>query len=136
MVPKPPAKPVAKAAGSTSPKPAAKPAAAKAGAAAAGLGDPKAAVTVYKDPKAMVIDLRPADIANGTGGALKKAMNIQPGNIEGTLTDTDCSKDTPLLLYCGDGKTAETVKKQLQGLGYTNVTNGGAYSKLKLLIRD
>lgn len=80
---------------------------------------------------AVWIDTRsPAEFAQGH---LPGAKLIPFDAIETRILELEVDKDTPLYLYCGSGKRAETARQALQRRGYTRVTNvGGLDDALEL----
>ena len=58
-------------------------------------------------------------------GHVKGALNIPPSDLmAGAKKLADVDKDAPLILYCRTGSRSNVGIKILQGLGYTNLTNG------------
>lgn len=90
------------------------------------------AVTLAELPEdAVWIDTRtPAEFSQGH---LPGAHLLPFDAIETRILGLDVDKDTPLYLYCGSGKRAETARQALQRRGYTRVTNvGGLNDALEL----
>ena len=74
---------------------------------------------------AVWIDVRtPGEYATGH---LQEASNIPFQQIGKRITEVAHSKDQKIYVYCASGHRAEMARKTLVGLGYTNVTNAGAY---------
>lgn len=64
-------------------------------------------------------------------GHLTNAINIDLKNIEEKITILYPDKNTPLNLYCRSGNRSGMAKVVLERMGYTHVTNLGAYETLK-----
>lgn len=53
------------------------------------------------------------------------ALNIPPTDLmAGALIISDVATDTPIIVYCRSGSRSNVAKNILEGLGYTNITNG------------
>lgn len=63
-------------------------------------------------------------------GHLEGAYNIPVDRIAREIAEISPDKDAPINLYCRSGRRAEDARKQLQAMGYTNVTNHGGYQDL------
>lgn len=73
--------------------------------------------------KPVIVDVRePFEYMTGH---VKGALNIPPSDLmSGAKQLADIDKDTPLVLYCRTGSRSNVGIQILQGLGYTNLTNG------------
>lgn len=71
----------------------------------------------------VVIDVRePREYANGH---VKGALNIPPAELmSGSEKLNDIPKDAAIILYCLSGSRSNVSKNILEGMGYTNITNG------------
>jgi rhodanese-related sulfurtransferase len=71
----------------------------------------------------IIIDVRePQEFA---GGHVEWAINIPPAELMANTDKlSDIPKDAEIVLYCVSGSRSEVSKKILEGMGYTNVTNG------------
>lgn len=74
------------------------------------------------------IDVRSAD--EHQAGHLANAVNIPHHHIAQQIATIAPNKDTPIHVYCRSGRRSELALQTLQSLGYTNVTNRGAYKDL------
>ncbi len=73
--------------------------------------------------KYVVIDVRePKEYANGH---VKGALNIPPAELmDGSEKLKDIPKDSNIILYCLSGSRSNVSKSIMQGIGFTNITNG------------
>ena len=78
---------------------------------------------------AVLVDVRTQDEFDS--GHLEKAVHLPHQRIEELPKLVDVEKDTPIVVYCRSGNRSSKAKATLDGLGYTKVINGGAYSDLK-----
>lgn len=82
---------------------------------------------------ALVLDVRTPD--EFKSGHLTMALNMPVHEIDDYVDSiaqiTDNDKAKPIVVYCESGDRAQTAKKRLDGLGYTNVVNGGGLDDLK-----
>ena len=76
---------------------------------------------------ALVVDVRTPD--EYKAGHLAGALLLPDYEIE-KHQDKLGEKSTAIVLYSNRGKRAQLAQEILQGLGYTDVTNGGAYEVL------
>ena len=77
---------------------------------------------------AVWIDVRtPGEYATGH---LENATNIPYQDIGKRITEVANSKDEKIFVYCASGHRAGIAKETLDKLGYTDVTNAGAYRDL------
>ena len=75
-----------------------------------------------------IIDVRSKDEYDN--GHIDGAENIDVMDImNGKLPD--CSKDTPIILYCISGGRADRAKNILESVGFLNVENGGGLRDMK-----
>ncbi len=81
------------------------------------------------DDKSWVFDVRTD--GEFKAGHLKNAINIPYDEIKEKISAHVNDKDDVIIVYCRSGRRSGIAKKTLDELGYTNVTNGGAYSRLK-----
>ena len=103
---------------------------------------PDAVRQALSDPNAVVLDVRGLDEILETG--------ILPTDgkqwLHAPCSLSDCpllsvahasmlgpNQDRPILIHCASGKRAAFAKEYLEGLGYTNVLNGGGWSDLDYL---
>lgn len=77
----------------------------------------------------LVIDVRTAE--EFEAGHLKGAYNIPHDQIAEKIGSVTTNKEAPLLLYCRSGRRSGIAQSVLEGLGYTHITNAGAYDNLK-----
>ena len=72
---------------------------------------------------AIIIDVRePEEYA---GGHVKGALNLPPSELlGGSEILKDIPKDAQIILYCLSGSRSNVSMHILQGMGYTNLTNG------------
>ena len=78
--------------------------------------------------EAVWIDVRSA--AEFRSGHLENAWNIPHTEIADRITEVVSNKDAEIQLYCGSGRRSEMARETLEKLGYTRVTNAGAYRDL------
>ncbi len=78
-----------------------------------------------------IIDVRTA--GEFEDGHLKKALNIPYGIISKEISSHVQDKDAPIMVYCRSGRRSGIAKFILEKNGYSNVTNGGAFSDLQPL---
>lgn len=73
--------------------------------------------------KYVVIDVRePTEYASGH---VKGAINIPPSELmSGSKKLSDIPKDANIILYCLSGSRSNVAMNIMQGMGYTNLTNG------------
>ena len=58
-------------------------------------------------------------------GHVKDAINIPPAELmSGSAKLKDIKKDAHIILYCVSGSRSNVSKHILEGMGYTNITNG------------
>jgi phage shock protein E len=78
---------------------------------------------------AVIVDVRtPEEFASGhIDGALHKPHDQIDAGITALLPD----KSQHIILYCAKGGRAGKAKATLEGLGYTNVENGGGYKDMQ-----
>lgn len=71
----------------------------------------------------VIIDVRePEEYANGH---VKGAINIPPAELmSGSDKLKEVAEDANIILYCLSGSRSNVSKNIMQGLGYTNITNG------------
>ncbi len=81
---------------------------------------------------AIVIDCR--SVPEFNAGHLPSAINIpveRIGEVQKKIQD----RSTPLLLHCQSGMRSGMARKQLLGMGYTNVHNLGSYYRAASLLK-
>mgnify|MGYP003707330817 CR=1 FL=1 len=78
---------------------------------------------------AVLVDVRTQDEFDS--GHLEKAIHLPYQKIDELPKLVEVEKDTPIVVYCRSGNRSSKAKATLDGLGYTEVVNGGAYSDLK-----
>ena len=64
-------------------------------------------------------------------GHLEGAALIPHDQIASRASELGSDKSRPIVLYCPSGNRSARAKRTLEGLGYTNVMNAGAYESLK-----
>ena len=74
------------------------------------------------------IDVRSPEEYNA--GHLEGAVNIVHTDIASQIASVAPDKNQPINLYCRSGRRAEMALQELKKLGYTNLTNHGAYDDL------
>lgn len=60
-------------------------------------------------------------------------VSCTPTSAEDLTSQSDYlvpNKDTPIVVYCRSGGRANTARKALEGLGYTQVINAGGYDDI------
>lgn len=75
------------------------------------------------------IDVRTAE--EYKAGHLEGAINIPYDEMEQKITAIEADKTTEIQLYCRSGRRSGIALETLRGMGYSNVTNAGAYEQLK-----
>jgi len=76
----------------------------------------------------MVFDVRSAE--EYETGNLEGSINVPHTELAEKIAIYVKSKDAKVVLYCGSGKRAGKAKKELDAMGYTDVTNAGGYKDL------
>lgn len=84
---------------------------------------------VVIDEKSILIDVRTEK--EFKQGHLKNAINIPHTEIKEKIKNHAKDKEEKIILYCRSGRRSGIAKKILEGMGYKNVINAGAYEKLK-----
>jgi rhodanese-related sulfurtransferase len=75
---------------------------------------------------AVLVDVRtPGEFSSG---AHPEAVNVPVDNIGG-ISKYVKSKETPVLLYCQSGARAASACSRLRGMGYSDVSNVGGFSR-------
>ncbi|MCP4454160.1 MAG: rhodanese-like domain-containing protein [Planctomycetes bacterium] len=64
-------------------------------------------------------------------GHLKEAKNIPYTEIAEKIAGHVTHKDQRIVVYCRSGRRSGIAKKTLESMGYTSVTDAGAYAALK-----
>lgn len=64
-------------------------------------------------------------------GHLEGAINIPYDEIEQKIEAVSADKNTAIQLYCRSGRRSGIALESLRSLGYSKVTNAGAYEQLK-----
>jgi len=72
-----------------------------------------------------VIDVR--SLPEWNSGHLEQATHIPHTEIGDRIGEVTTQKDAKIIVYCRVGGRAGLAKSTLEGLGYTNVENGGGY---------
>lgn len=75
------------------------------------------------------IDVRTAE--EYKAGHLEGAINIPYDEIEQKITAVNVDKTADIQLYCRSGRRSGIALETLRSLGYSKVTNAGAYEQLK-----
>lgn len=75
------------------------------------------------------IDVRTAE--EFKAGHLEGAINIPYDEIEHKITAVAADKAADIQLYCRSGRRSGIALETLRGMGYSKVTNAGAYEQLK-----
>lgn len=81
--------------------------------------------TYQATPNAILIDVREEEAYEVEH--LLDSINIPIQRIH-QITECVQEKQTPLFVYCQSGARSQRAKKILQEMGYTNVTDIGAFS--------
>ncbi|MGA1194145.1 MAG: rhodanese-like domain-containing protein [Kiritimatiellia bacterium] len=81
------------------------------------------------DEGALLIDVRTA--GEFESGHLKGALNIPYQQADLLQQAAGEDKSRSVVVYCRSGRRSSIAKKSLNEAGYTNVINGGAFSRLK-----
>ena len=77
----------------------------------------------------ILIDVRTA--GEFAGGHLHKAINVPHTVIGDRIGALVTNKADRIVLYCRSGNRSGIALATLRAMGYTNVVNAGAYSKLR-----
>ena len=75
------------------------------------------------------IDVRTLEEYNA--GHLEGAVHIPYDEIEQKIQAVSADKTVDIQLYCRSGRRSGIALETLRGLGYSKVTNAGAYEQLK-----
>ncbi|WP_127022302.1 rhodanese-like domain-containing protein [Rheinheimera mangrovi] len=75
------------------------------------------------------IDVRTAEEYNA--GHLEGAINIPYDEIEQKIEAVSADKTADIQLYCRSGRRSGIALESLTNMGYSKVTNAGAYKQLK-----
>ena len=86
----------------------------------------------YLRQGALVVDVREA--GEYRGGHLPKAVNIPLRELRNSLPRRVTDKNQALLLHCLSGTRSGIAKRQLKGMGYTNVFNLGSYGRAEKIL--
>lgn len=81
----------------------------------------------------IIIDVRePQEFANGH---VEGAINIPPSELlSGSPKLASIPKDAPIILYCISGSRSNMSMNILNGMGYTNLTNGINRQRVEALL--
>lgn len=74
------------------------------------------------------IDVRSAE--EYQAGHIAGAVNIPHTDIAQKISSITTDKDAEIHLYCRSGRRSDVALQELKKLGYTNITNQGAYDDL------
>lgn len=91
---------------------------------AAGFGEispPVAHEMILDHPPVVVIDFRPLDEYNGSGGHLAGALSVPLGSIETRLTELLPYTNSTILVYAGTKEEAERGATLMVAAGFRNV---------------
>ncbi len=77
---------------------------------------------------AVIVDVRTQQ--EFKNGHIKGAKNIPVGSLAQNLGKIK-NKNTPVITCCASGMRSASAKSILQGRGYTDVYNGGAWTSLQ-----
>lgn len=70
-----------------------------------------------------IIDVREPD--EFESGHVAGALNIPPAQLmKGAPQLNELQKDAPIIVYCRTGSRSNVAMNMLNGLGFTNITNG------------
>ncbi len=75
------------------------------------------------------IDVRTAE--EYKAGHLEGAVHIAYDEIEQKIAEVTADKTTEIKLYCRSGRRSGIALETLRSMGYSNVSNAGAYETLK-----
>lgn len=93
-------------------------------------GSPEISTEPKPDDKdAIVIDVRSQK--EWDGGHVEKAVHIPHTEIVERISEVTNDKDAKIVVYCAVGGRAGKAKTALEGIGFTNVENGGGYDDVK-----
>jgi phage shock protein E len=81
---------------------------------------------------ALVIDVRSAEEFHS--GHVPNAVNISLGELRESLPRRVQDKKQVLLLHCLSGTRSGIAKRQLNGMGYTNVFNLGSLARARQIV--
>lgn len=77
---------------------------------------------------ALVIDVRtPGEFS---GGAIQGAVNIPYDEIAAKIGRVEADKNRSIIVYCHSGARSAVARKSLEQAGYTQVVDGGGFSKV------
>jgi len=92
----------------------------------------KADIRALVQSGALVIDVRtPGEFS---GGAIKGAVNIPHDVIDREIGKVETNKNRAIIVYCRSGSRSGAAKKSLEQIGYTQVVNAGAFSKVRKIL--
>lgn len=100
----------------------------------AGEIDQQAALVALQRDDSLLIDVRSAE--EFAEGALPGAMRICHEDIAAQIHTISPDKNRPLVLYCRSGRRSALAQQSLEGLGYRQVINAGAYDDLLPLLES
>lgn len=81
---------------------------------------------------ALLLDVRtPQEFEEGH---VEGSVNIPLGELEARLDELTDKKDEPIVVFCRSGKRSESALSILESNGFTNVTNGGGWVKIRELV--
>lgn len=101
-----------------------------------GLAQGKAVILGYPELKALleapgskvlVLDVRTAE--EFAAGHIPGALLAPYDGLAASFRETD--KDRPIVVYCRSGRRSAIAKATLEGMGYRNVRNSGAFESWK-----
>jgi phage shock protein E len=81
------------------------------------------------DSSPLIVDVRTQEEFNS--GHIDGALHKPHDQIDAGITALLPDKSQHIILYCARGGRAGKAKATLEGLGYTNVENGGGYKDMQ-----
>ena len=95
---------------------------------------PAAAARQHLQQGAMIVDVRsPGEFR---AGHLRNAVNIPLDELQDELPRRVADRNQVLLLHCLSGTRSGIARRQLLGMGYSNVFNLGSYQRAKQIVGD
>lgn len=87
------------------------------------------AASAESDGDVYIVDVRSQK--EWDGGHIEQAIHIPHTEIADRIGEVTSDKDAKIIFYCAVGGRAGKAKDILEGLGFTNVENGGGIDDMK-----